>query len=111
MVTYRFDDEAVVESAGLDAHVWFHDPLLQRIRNKANGRSGLDLVERKVKGMVQGRMCDHTPSQSWSNNDFTGQIQHLGTIGLCLNVDENLYVVYCDTALLSQKSTFDLINP
>ncbi|RHZ19052.1 hypothetical protein DYB37_006574 [Aphanomyces astaci] len=102
------------ESADLDAHVWFYDPLLQRIRNKANGRSCLDLVERKVKGLVQGRVCDHTPSQSWSYNDFTGQIQHLGTIGLCLNVDEDgqeLHVVYCDTALLSQKWTFDLINP
>ncbi|ETV70167.1 hypothetical protein H257_14332 [Aphanomyces astaci] len=83
----QFDDEAVVESADLDAHVWFYDPLLQRIRNKANGRSGLGWVERKVKGLVQGRVCDHTASQSWSYNDFKGQIQHLGTIGLCLNVD------------------------
>ncbi|RHZ30110.1 hypothetical protein DYB26_011082 [Aphanomyces astaci] len=107
----RFDDNAVVESADLDAHVWLYDPLLQRIRNKAYGGPGLDLVERKVKGLVQGCVCDHTPSQSWSYNEFTGQIQHLGTMGLCLNVDKNLYVVYCDTALLSQKSTLTSSTP
>ncbi|ETV94880.1 hypothetical protein H310_11536 [Aphanomyces invadans] len=102
------------DSADLDAHVWFYDPLLQRIRNKANGRSCLDLVEDKVNGLVQGRLCDHTPSQSWSYNDYTGQVQHLGKIGLCLNVEEDgqeLHVVYCDADSPTQKWTFDLINP
>ncbi|KAF0724419.1 hypothetical protein Ae201684P_010823 [Aphanomyces euteiches] len=96
-----------------DAQIWFYDPLLQRIRNKANGRACLDLVEDKLRGLVQGRWCDHTPSQSWSYNDLTGQVQHLGKIGLCLNVeqeDQELHVVYCDVSSPTQKWTFDLVN-
>ncbi|ETV80038.1 hypothetical protein H257_07220 [Aphanomyces astaci] len=99
--------------ADADAQVWFYDPLLQRIRNKANGRSCLDLVDDKIHGLVQGRVCDHTPSQSWSYNDLTGQVQHLGKVGLCLNAEtdgQDLHVVFCDVAEASQKWTFDLVN-
>ncbi|KAF0700585.1 Aste57867_8921 [Aphanomyces stellatus] len=97
-----------------DGQIWYYDPLLQRIRNKANGRTCLDLVENQANGLVQGRWCDHTHSQSWSYNDQTGQIQNLGKLGQCIYADQanaELRVAFCDVKARNQKWVLELQNP
>ncbi|KAF0700586.1 Aste57867_8922 [Aphanomyces stellatus] len=102
-----------IANADADTQVWFYDPLLQRIRNKANRDACLDLVDDRVNGLVEGRGCDHSPSQTWSYNDLTGQVYHMHKLGLCLTAAgeyRELTVDFCNVNAALQKWSFDLVN-
>ncbi|KAF0709081.1 hypothetical protein As57867_006088, partial [Aphanomyces stellatus] len=103
-----------VAQAHPDTQVWFYNPLAKTIRNKANSQACLDLVEDKVGGLVEGRICDSDNAfQTWSYNDLTGQIYHMEKMGLCLTADgkgKALRVQFCDLAVKFQQWQMDVIH-
>ncbi|RHY80403.1 hypothetical protein DYB35_011545, partial [Aphanomyces astaci] len=103
-----------VDSVHPDTQTWFYDPLAKTIRSKTNSQACLTLVEDKIHGAVQGRLCDaDNEFQQWSYNDLTGQIYYMEKMGLCLATDgpnQPLHVQFCDITVQNQKWVFELAH-
>ncbi|CAK4449697.1 unnamed protein product [Aphanomyces euteiches] len=92
-----------------DTQVWFYDPLRQRIENKANKNYCLQLGQNRA---VESRFCDDTvANQLWTYNDRTGQIFHMGKLGLCLTAEgSTLRVEFCNSQALFQRWSIQLAH-
>ncbi|KDO30019.1 hypothetical protein SPRG_05209 [Saprolegnia parasitica CBS 223.65] len=95
-----------------ETQLWYYDPMLQTIKNKANQNSCLDAWEFKDYGGVHVYNCDATnDNQQWQYNDKTGQIMHARKLGLCLSSDAsngNVYLLSCDVQNAGQRFQMNL---